>query len=82
VLLCPRPGDDAPDGDPLPCPVTLLLDRPGGPAAGGGPGTGGWQRLSADRLTVRLLGPDAWTPGGGLAVTAQIIKEELRVWPA
>ncbi|MET9801720.1 hypothetical protein [Streptomyces sp. NPDC006368] len=71
------PGDAAaPSGDPLPCPVTLLLT---GPDTGA---VGAWQRLSPDGFTVRLLGPDAWTPAGGLPVTARLLKEELRIWPA
>ncbi|GAA3009835.1 hypothetical protein [Streptomyces fulvorobeus] len=65
-----------PGGDPLPCPVTLLSAEPDPRAVEA------WQRLSPDGFTVRLLGPDAWAPDRGLPVTARLIKEELRVWPA
>ncbi|MER7487017.1 hypothetical protein ABTY20_14170 [Streptomyces sp. NPDC126497] len=79
LLFCPGPAHGPQDatalpGDPLPCPVTLLLTDPGA--------VGAWHRLSADGFTARLLGPDAWTPGRGLPVTARLIKEELRIWPA
>ncbi|WP_181808408.1 hypothetical protein, partial [Streptomyces shenzhenensis] len=80
VLFCPGLAHDpqdatVPSGDPLPCPVTLLLTDPDAGAVGA------WQRLSPDGFTARLLGPDAWTPGRGLPVTARLIKEELRIWP-
>ncbi|MEU3696624.1 hypothetical protein AB0E75_13590 [Streptomyces griseoviridis] len=69
-------GDTAaPSGGPLPCPVSLLLTDPGTGAVGA------WQRLAPDGFTVRVLGSDAWTPAG-LTVTARLIKEELRIWPA
>ncbi|GFH38234.1 hypothetical protein SCWH03_44760 [Streptomyces pacificus] len=81
LLFSPGPtsghGDAAaPSGDPLPCPVTLLLTGPDTAAVGA------WQRLCPDGFTARLLGPEAWTPARGLPVTARLIKEELRVWPA
>ncbi|GAA0911529.1 hypothetical protein GCM10009549_22780 [Streptomyces thermoalcalitolerans] len=81
VLFCPGPahgpqGVTAPSGDLLPCPVTLLLTDPDAGAVGV------WQRLSPDGFTVRLLGPDAWSPARGLPVTARLVKEELRIWPA
>jgi hypothetical protein len=98
LLLCPGPGPlgQGPDADlghrhgpagdtdaapPLPCPVTVLLAEDLGPG-GTGAAVAAWRRLSPDAFTVRLLGPDAWGAGGSAAVTARVIKEELRVWPA
>ncbi|MFF3893770.1 hypothetical protein ACFYY3_11385 [Streptomyces sp. NPDC001812] len=97
LLLCPGPfaeptGCDGftevvladVDAAALPCPVTVLLaeDLPSGGRTGHTGVAASWLRLSPDAFTVRLLGPDAWSPGPNGAVTARIVKEELRVWPA
>ncbi|WP_406153074.1 hypothetical protein OG217_05245 [Streptomyces sp. NBC_01023] len=88
LLLCPGPFTDGvtggADAAPLPCPVTVLLaeDLPPVGTGDAGGAVASWLRLSPDAFTVRLLGPDAWSPGGSTAVTARVIKEELRVWPA
>ncbi|MFF1509649.1 hypothetical protein [Streptomyces sp. NPDC058326] len=70
-------GDAEPgSGAPLPCPVTLLAAEPDARTVEV------WQRLSPDGFTVRLIGPDAWAQDRDLPVTARLIKEELRIWPA
>jgi hypothetical protein len=59
------------DGEPLSCPVSLLLTV----VDAGEPG--GWGRLSRSAPVVRLLAPDE-----PLDAIAGVVKEELQVWPA
>jgi len=74
-------------GQPLPCPVTVLLTAPDGRET---EGTGGWHGLTAAALTVRMLpSADPGAPtgcGDGTAARsiaiARTVKEELQVWPA
>jgi hypothetical protein len=89
VLLCLGVGnlgalavdDDGAASEPLPCPVTALVPLDG-PRQRADIVVAPWRQLTAAHFTVRLLPTESDFRHYCDAATAQVIKEELRVWPA